>query len=73
MRRHGSQQRHKKKRIQILATYGKLQERFEALGGYTQEHRVEAVLQGLGFGSDWYDIEVGLLSGGEKKLVNLLT
>lgn len=55
----------------VLAEYGKAQERFEALGGYTMEHRVETVLQGLGFGPDWYEVEVGLLSGGEKKLVNL--
>ncbi len=55
----------------ILEEYGKAQERFEALGGYTLEHKVEAILHGLGFGPDWYDIEVGMLSGGEKKLVNL--
>jgi ATP-binding cassette subfamily F protein 3 len=55
----------------ILAEYGRLQERFDALGGYTLGHRVEEVLQGLGFGSDWYNVEVGTLSGGEKKLVNL--
>ena len=55
----------------ILEEYGKAQERFEALGGYTLEHKVEAVLHGLGFGPDWYDLEVGMLSGGEKKLVNL--
>jgi len=55
----------------ILDEYGKAQERFEALGGYTLEHKVEAVLHGLGFGPEWYDLEVGLLSGGEKKLVNL--
>jgi len=55
----------------ILDEYGKAQERFETLGGYTLEHKVEAVLQGLGFGPAWYDQEVGTLSGGEKKLVNL--
>jgi ATP-binding cassette subfamily F protein 3 len=55
----------------ILDEYGKAQERFEALGGYTLEHKVEAVLHGLGFGPEWYELEVGLLSGGEKKLVNL--
>ena len=55
----------------ILEEYGKAQERFEALGGYTLEHKVEAVLHGLGFGPDWYNVEVGVLSGGEKKLVNL--
>jgi ATP-binding cassette, subfamily F, member 3 len=55
----------------ILDEYGKAQERFDALGGYTLEHKVEAVLQGLGFGPAWYELEVGALSGGEKKLVNL--
>ena len=55
----------------ILDEYGKAQERFEALGGYTLEHKVEAVLHGLGFGPAWYDQEVVSLSGGEKKLVNL--
>ena len=56
---------------EILNEYGKAQERFDALGGYTLEHKVEAVLHGLGFGPAWYDLEVGSLSGGEKKLVNL--
>ena len=55
----------------VLDEYGKAQERFEASGGYSVEHNVEAVLQGLGFGPAWYDIEVGSLSGGEKKLINL--
>src|SRR2546428_6499627 len=55
----------------ILDEYGKAQERFEALGGYTLEHKVESVLHGLGFGPAWYDLEVGSLSGGEKKLVKL--
>lgn len=55
----------------VLAEYGKAQERFEALGGYTLSHQVEEVLSGLGFGPSWYDVEVGTLSGGEKKLVNL--
>src|SRR5258708_365508 len=55
----------------ILDEYGKAQERFDALGGYTLEHKVEAVLHGLGFGPAWYDLDVGSLSGGEKKLVNL--
>src|SRR5215472_6559018 len=56
---------------EILDEYGKAQERFDALGGYTLEHNVETVLHGLGFGPAWYDLEVGSLSGGEKKLVNL--
>jgi ATP-binding cassette subfamily F protein 3 len=55
----------------VLETYGKVQERFDALGGYTLEHRVEEVLAGLGFAVSELDQEVGVLSGGEKKLVNL--
>lgn len=55
----------------VLAEYSQVQERFEALGGYTMEHKVEAVLHGLGFSPDWYGVKVGSLSGGEKKLVNL--
>src|SRR5437660_5005578 len=47
----------------ILEEYGKAQERFEALGGYTLEHKVEAVLHGLGFVPDRYDHEVGILIG----------
>src|SRR5579884_4006630 len=37
----------------VLEEYGHAQERFEVLGGYTMEHRVEEVLQGLGFGPAW--------------------
>ncbi len=55
----------------ILDTYGKAQERYDALGGYTLGHKVEAVLSGLGFPPSMYEQEVGSLSGGEKKLVNL--
>ncbi|HVB61992.1 MAG TPA: ABC-F family ATP-binding cassette domain-containing protein [Ktedonobacteraceae bacterium] len=56
---------------QVLAAYSKAQERFEALGGYTLEHRVEVVLSGLGFAATELHQSVGVLSGGEKKLVNL--
>ncbi|MGB8344208.1 MAG: ATP-binding cassette domain-containing protein [Ktedonobacteraceae bacterium] len=56
---------------QVLASYSKAQERFEALGGYTLEHRVEVVLSGLGFAATELHQSVGVLSGGEKKLVNL--
>ncbi len=55
----------------VLAEYGNVQERFDALGGYALEHQVEDVLNGLGFDSTRYGQLVGSLSGGEKKLVNL--
>jgi ATP-binding cassette subfamily F protein 3 len=55
----------------VLHAYGEVQGRFEALGGYTDEHRVEDVLGGLGFNPNQYEQPVGTLSGGEKKLVSL--
>lgn len=55
----------------ILDTYSKAQERFEALGGYMLNNQVETVLSGLGFSPSMYDQQIGSLSGGEKKLVNL--
>lgn len=55
----------------VLEAYGNAQERFDALGGYAAEHRVEDVLGGLGFKPDQYEQPVGTLSGGEKKLVSL--
>src|SRR3954469_16494206 len=55
----------------VLEEYGATQERFESVGGYTLEHRVEEVLHGLGFRPAQYEQQVGSLSGGEKKLVNL--
>src|SRR5207253_10821170 len=47
----------------VLEEYGKAQERFEVLGGYSLEHRVEAVLSGLGFAASEYTQRVGVLSG----------
>ena len=55
----------------ILDAYSQAQERFEALGGYTLNNKVETVLSGLGFSPSMYNQQVGTLSGGEKKLVNL--
>jgi len=55
----------------VLETYGHAQERFDALGGYAAEHRVEDVLGGLGFKPEQYGQPGGTLSGGEKKLVSL--
>ncbi len=55
----------------VLETYGKAQERYDTLGGYTLGHKVEAILNGLGFPLSMYEQKVGVLSGGEKKLVNL--
>src|SRR5581483_8889440 len=55
----------------VLEQYSQAQERYEALGGYTLAHQVETVLHGLGFATHEFQLELGTLSGGEKKLVNL--
>ena len=56
---------------QTLAEYGHVSEEFERLGGYDREHRVEAVLTGLGVGHLPQDRVVATLSGGEKARVGL--
>ena len=56
---------------QALAEYGHVSEEFERLGGYDREHRVEAVLTGLGVGHLPQDRVVATLSGGEKARVGL--
>jgi ATP-binding cassette subfamily F protein 3 len=55
----------------VLEAYGEAQEKFDRLGGYALEHKVEEVLGGLGFKPEQYEQQVGTLSGGEKKLVRL--
>jgi ATP-binding cassette subfamily F protein 3 len=48
----------------LLAEYGRLQERYEHLGGYTVEAEARAVLTGLGFKERDLGRDVGELSGG---------
>jgi ATP-binding cassette subfamily F protein 3 len=50
----------------LLLRYGSLQEKFETLGGYTYESRVQQVLGGLGFTPDEFQMSVNHLSGGER-------
>ncbi|MBE2182352.1 MAG: ABC-F family ATP-binding cassette domain-containing protein [Anaerolineae bacterium] len=50
----------------ILAEYGALQERFEAIGGYDFEVRIKSTLEGLGFSAESYDTPLNILSGGQK-------
>lgn len=51
---------------QLLEEYGRVQQRFEHLGGYEQEFRMQKVSQGLGFGPQTWDQKTAILSGGEK-------
>lgn len=46
--------------------YSKLQERFEADGGYDYDQRIRRTLAGLGFAEDEWDMDVSHLSGGQK-------
>jgi ATP-binding cassette subfamily F protein 3 len=50
----------------LLAKYARLQEQHEATGGYSYEHRINMVLGGLGLDSSYYDMPIGVFSGGEK-------
>jgi ATP-binding cassette subfamily F protein 3 len=51
---------------ELLERYGRLQEEFEAAGGYHYEIEIEQVLQGLGFPREQYDRRLNQLSGGQK-------
>ncbi len=56
----------------VLARFGRDQERFADMGGYTFHARVDAVLQGLGFDAEESKTRaVASLSGGERGRVGL--
>ena len=48
------------------AQYAELQHRFEILGGYTLDQRIDETLSGLGFARDEWTKPPGALSGGEQ-------
>lgn len=55
----------------LLATYTKLNHRFELLNGYSYKSEIGGVLKGLGFGEDMYNHPISTLSGGQKTRVAL--
>ena len=55
----------------VLAAHARTQAEFERLDGYRQESRVREALQALGFAETDFEQPVGVLSGGQKKLVGL--
>ncbi|MFV8755162.1 ABC-F family ATP-binding cassette domain-containing protein [Nannocystaceae bacterium ST9] len=55
----------------LVARYGEVQPRFDALGGYELEARAQEILAGLGFSPESIVDEVGKLSGGWKMRVAL--
>lgn len=57
---------------QLLSKYGHLQARYEALGGYEFEHRIDRVCTGMRVGADMRKRRFSMLSGGEQTRVNLV-
>ena len=51
---------------EVLAHYGRLQERYELEGGYQYQHEIKRVLLGLGFPQDEWATPLPHLSGGQK-------
>ena len=51
--------------------YAELQHRFDLLGGYTLDQRVDSALSGLGFGRDQWARPPSALSGGEQTRASL--
>src|SRR6266446_2033439 len=56
---------------QLLKRYDELQTRFEHMGGYTYENRIDQVLDGLGFTRDQQEAPVMYLSGGQQTRASL--
>src|SRR5438552_12310033 len=56
---------------QLLNRYDELQNRFEHMGGYTYENRIDQVLDGLGFTHDQQEAPVMSLSGGQQTRASL--
>ena len=54
-----------------LDTQHKLLEEFKSLGGLNYESRVREILRGLGLPESDFEKPVGVLSGGQKKLIGL--
>lgn len=56
---------------QLLEHYDRLQAKLHQQDAYNWEHRVERVLQGLGFSPDWNDRPAQKLSGGQQNRLML--
>lgn len=54
-----------------LKTYSRLQEAYEAKGGYDIEEKLSKICKGLKFNDAFLNKEFGILSGGEKTTVSL--
>lgn len=56
---------------ELVAAYGRTEERFEYLGGYDYEATTRKVLTGLGFSDADWDRDIHGFSGGQKVRINL--
>jgi len=54
-----------------VARYSKAEETFRVNGGYAAESEARAIAAGLGLGQDRMELELGVLSGGERRRVEL--
>jgi ATPase subunit of ABC transporter with duplicated ATPase domains len=54
-----------------VARYSRLEERFALEGGYAAESEVRRIAAGLGLADDRLDLPVGVLSGGQRRRVEL--
>ncbi len=50
----------------LMREYEAVTHRFEIFGGYEMEHRIEQMLEGLGFRPSQFDLPIGVMSGGQK-------
>jgi len=55
----------------VLERYSDLQHEFEREGGFEYSAKAEAILQGLGFDRDTWQMETGILSGGQQNRLGL--
>ena len=55
----------------VLERYSHLQQEFEREGGFEYTAKAEAILQGLGFDRDSWDLETEKLSGGQQNRLGL--
>jgi ATP-binding cassette subfamily F protein 3 len=55
----------------LLKRQGDLERRIETLGGYAVDHKVDAILHGLGFTDAQFGVPVAGLSGGQKGRLGL--
>ena len=56
---------------EILEKYSELQNEFEAEDGFSYAARAEAILLGLGFAKETWDLETKTLSGGQKNRLGM--